>query len=146
MAASMCSRSSLASTRSSGGGAGGWSIGSAAAAASTASMAASPGPSSRRSEENGTERDSRRARLRGVVCSPHEVSAARRLLGDDAWLVVPGIRRRTDPHADQVRVATARDAVYNGATHLVVGRPILQAADPAAAFREFMEEAQWVAH
>jgi len=85
-----------------------------------------------------------RARLRGVVCSPHEVSAVRRLLGDEAWLVVPGIRRRTDPHADQVRVATARDAVTNGATHLVVGRPILQASDPAAAFQEFVEEAQWV--
>jgi orotidine-5'-phosphate decarboxylase len=83
------------------------------------------------------------AGLRGVVCSPHEVSAVRQQLGGDAWIVVPGIRRRTDPHADQVRVATAQDAVFNGATHLVVGRPILQAPDPAAAFREFVEEAQW---
>lgn len=87
----------------------------------------------------------RRAGLRGVVCSPHEVSEVRRRLGADAWIVVPGIRRRTDPHADQVRVATARDAVVNGATHLVVGRPILQAPDPAAALREFLEEAEWVA-
>ena len=45
---------------------------------------------------------------------------------------------------DQVRVASASDAVAAGATHLVVGRPILQAADPSAAFRGFLEEAQCI--
>jgi orotidine-5'-phosphate decarboxylase len=80
------------------------------------------------------------AGLRGVVCSPQEVSLLRRRLGPDVYIVVPGIRRRTDAMADQVRVATARDAVNNGATHLVVGRPILQADDPADAFQEFLKE------
>jgi orotidine-5'-phosphate decarboxylase len=84
------------------------------------------------------------AGLRGVVCSPHEVSLLRRRLGPEPYIVVPGIRRRSDPSADQARVSTATDAVTNGATHLVVGRPVLQATDPAAAFGEFMKEARCV--
>jgi orotidine-5'-phosphate decarboxylase len=82
------------------------------------------------------------AGLRGVVCSPLEVSLLRRRLGPDLYIVVPGIRRRSDPAGDQARVATAEDASSNGATHLVVGRPVLQAPDPAAAFDEFMREAR----
>jgi orotidine-5'-phosphate decarboxylase len=84
------------------------------------------------------------AGLRGVVCSPQEVSLLRRRLGPDLYIVVPGIRRRSDPLGDQVRVATAKDAVNNGATHLVVGRPVLQAPDPAAAFEEFLKEARCI--
>lgn len=84
------------------------------------------------------------AGLRGVVCSAQEVLSVRRQLGEGPYLVVPGIRRTGDTLGDQVRVATARSAVADGATHLVVGRPILQAADPAAAFREFSEEARCV--
>jgi orotidine-5'-phosphate decarboxylase len=84
------------------------------------------------------------AGLRGIVCSPHEVSLLRRRLGPDLYIVVPGIRRRTDATADQARVATARDAVDNGATHLVVGRPVLQADDPARAFDEFLKEARCI--
>jgi orotidine-5'-phosphate decarboxylase len=83
-----------------------------------------------------------RAGLRGVVCSPLEVSLLRRRLGPDLHIVVPGIRRRSDASGDQSRVATAEDASANGATHLVVGRPVLQAPDPAAAFEEFMREAR----
>jgi orotidine-5'-phosphate decarboxylase len=82
------------------------------------------------------------AGLRGVVCSPLEVSLLRRRLGPDPYIVVPGVRRRSDPAGDQARVATAKDAACNGATHLVVGRPVLQAPDPAAAFEEFMREAR----
>ena len=82
------------------------------------------------------------AGLQGVVCSPQEVSLLRRHLGPEPLIVVPGIRRRSDPVSDQARVATAKDAVMNGATHLVVGRPILQAVDPASAFEEFLEEAR----
>jgi orotidine-5'-phosphate decarboxylase len=84
------------------------------------------------------------AGLRGVVCSPQEVSLLRRRLGPDLYIIVPGIRRRSDPLGDQVRVATARDAVNNGATHLVVGRPILQARDPAAAYQELITEARCI--
>lgn len=84
------------------------------------------------------------AGLRGIVCSPHEVSLLRRRLGPDLYIVVPGIRRRSDPLADQARVATAKDAVNNGATHLVVGRPVLQAPDPAAAWEEFMKEVRCI--
>jgi orotidine-5'-phosphate decarboxylase len=84
------------------------------------------------------------AGLQGVVCSPQEVSLLRRRLGPGPRIVVPGVRRRTDAPGDQVRVATAKDAVANGATHLVVGRPVLQASDPAAAFEGFMEEARCI--
>jgi orotidine-5'-phosphate decarboxylase len=82
------------------------------------------------------------AGLQGIVCSPQEVSLLRRRLGSGPLIVVPGIRRRGDPVGDQSRVASARDAVASGATHLVVGRPVLQASDPAATFEEFLEEAR----
>jgi orotidine-5'-phosphate decarboxylase len=84
------------------------------------------------------------AGLRGIVCSPEEVSLLRRRLGPGPYIVVPGIRRRSDPQSDQSRVATAKDAANNGATHLVVGRPVLQAPDPAVAFEEFMKEARCI--
>jgi orotidine-5'-phosphate decarboxylase len=84
------------------------------------------------------------AGLAGVVCSPQEVARVRARVGPDAWIVVPGIRGRSDDLGDQVRVATAAQAVAAGATHLVVGRPILLAADPSAAFRGLLEEAQCI--
>ncbi len=85
-----------------------------------------------------------RAGLAGVVCSPQEVALVRSVVGSEAWIVVPGIRGRGDARDDQVRVATAAEAVAAGATHLVVGRPILQAPDPSAAFRGLLEEAQCI--
>jgi orotidine-5'-phosphate decarboxylase len=84
------------------------------------------------------------AGLAGVVCSPAEVASVRRVLPEDALLVVPGIRRETDAAGDQVRVATAREAVRAGATHLVVGRPVLHATDPADALKRLLEEARCV--
>lgn len=77
-----------------------------------------------------------RSGLRGVVCSSEEAGRIRRRLGPGPWIVVPGIRRPTDPAGDQVRTATPEQAVREGATHLVVGRPVLNASDPAAAFNE----------
>ena len=85
-----------------------------------------------------------RSGLAGVVCSPQEIALVRGRVGERAWIVVPGIRGRADARGDQVRVASAADAVAAGATHLVVGRPILYAADPSAAFRGLLEEAQCV--
>ena len=83
--------------------------------------------------------------LSGVVCSPREVALVRRVWPGSPLIVVPGIRRRTDSAGDQVRVSTAGDAARHGATHLVVGRPVLQAADPAAVLRELTEEASCAA-
>ena len=84
------------------------------------------------------------AGLAGVVCSPAEIEVVRRLLPDGARVVVPGIRSASDPVGDQVRVATAGAAAAAGATHLVVGRPILHAADPAAALARLASEADCV--
>jgi orotidine-5'-phosphate decarboxylase len=85
-----------------------------------------------------------RAGLAGVVCSPHEVERVRHRVGPGPLIVVPGIRRSADARGDQARVATAAEAVAAGTTHLVVGRPVLQAADPGAAFRDFLEEARCI--
>jgi orotidine-5'-phosphate decarboxylase len=69
----------------------------------------------------------------GIVCSPHEVGQMRRRLGPAALLVTPGVRPAGADVGDQKRVATPTAAVRDGSTHLVVGRPILEAADPRAA-------------
>jgi orotidine-5'-phosphate decarboxylase len=70
----------------------------------------------------------------GVVCSGKEVAAARRLW-PEGFLVVPGVRPAGDNHADQKRVITPRQALDAGASILVIGRPITQAANPDAAAR-----------
>jgi orotidine-5'-phosphate decarboxylase len=82
--------------------------------------------------------------LQGVVCSPHEIALVREVLPPGSLVVVPGIRRAGDAAGDQVRVAGAREAALAGATHLVVGRPVLQASDPSVALRELQEEAECV--
>lgn len=82
------------------------------------------------------------AGLRGVVCSPLETAAVRGRVPQSGWIVVPGIRRAADQAGDQVRTATPREASRSGATHLVVGRPILEAAHPAAVYREMTAEAR----
>lgn len=81
----------------------------------------------------------RSAGLAGVVCSAHEVARLRAEVGP-GLLVVPGIRGAVDAAGDQQRVATPGAAVRAGATHLVVGRPIVAAADPAAAFAAISAE------
>lgn len=78
------------------------------------------------------------AGLSGVVCSAHEVGPMRAALGPDALIVVPGIRRASDAPGGQSRIAGPLEAVRLGATHLVVGRPILADPDPAAALAEFL--------
>lgn len=80
------------------------------------------------------------AGLAGVVCSPREARFVRKELPAGARIVVPGIRRPTDPPDDQRRTASAADAVRAGATHLVVGRPVIASADPARALAELTEE------
>lgn len=83
-----------------------------------------------------------RSGLAGLVCSPLEVARLRGELGPKVRLVVPGIRTPGDAAGDQTRTATAREAARAGATHLVVGRPVLQAPDPAEAWARLAEEAQ----
>jgi orotidine-5'-phosphate decarboxylase len=82
------------------------------------------------------------AGLKGIVCSPLEIVVVRAALPRSAWIVVPGIRRPGDAAGDQSRTAGPAEAAKAGATHLVVGRPLLQAADPAAVLREFEEAAR----
>lgn len=69
----------------------------------------------------------------GLVCSPREVSLIRDALGEAPMLVVPGIRPVGSAAGDQARIATPEDAVAAGADWIVVGRPITEAASPAAA-------------
>jgi orotidine-5'-phosphate decarboxylase len=79
------------------------------------------------------------AGLRGVVASGAELSLLREALGPAPWIVVPGIRSPPDPPDDQARTIAPQDAVRQGATHLVVGRPITRATDPAAAYQRLVE-------
>ncbi|HMH82087.1 MAG TPA: orotidine-5'-phosphate decarboxylase [Gemmatimonadales bacterium] len=79
------------------------------------------------------------AGLRGVVASGHELALLREVLGPAPWIVVPGIRAPDDAVGDQARTIGAADAARRGATHLVVGRPITRAADPAGVYQRLME-------
>jgi orotidine-5'-phosphate decarboxylase len=86
----------------------------------------------------------RSAGFDGVVSSPHEAAAVKQSCGADFLAVTPGIRPAGSGQDDQARVTTPADAVRAGADVLVVGRPIMNAPDlaaAAAAIREEMEEA-----
>ena len=78
----------------------------------------------------------------GLVCSPNEVGALSRSLPAGTIFVTPGIRPAGGAVGDQKRVATPAAAVRDGATHLVVGRPILCAEDPRAAALAVLGEMQ----
>lgn len=80
-----------------------------------------------------------RSGLRGLVCSPLELSMLRRVLPSEMTLVTPGIRTGADKADDQKRTLSARDAMAAGASWLVIGRPIYAAADPAGAARAIFE-------
>ena len=79
--------------------------------------------------------------LDGVICSPLEIAALRKQCGPDFVLMVPGIRPVGSAADDQKRAMTPRQAVDLGATNLVVGRPIYQAADPRAAAEAIARDA-----
>ena len=76
----------------------------------------------------------------GLVCSPREVGALSKALPAGTLFITPGVRPAGAAVGDQKCVATPSDAVRDGATHLVVGRPILAADDPAAAARAIRAE------
>lgn len=79
------------------------------------------------------------AGIPGLVASPEEVASLRRLY-PAATLVIPGIRPAGSAAGDQKRTATPAAALAAGASYLVVGRPITQAADPAAAAQAIVDE------
>jgi orotidine-5'-phosphate decarboxylase len=69
----------------------------------------------------------------GIVCSPEEASSLRTIVGDQMSLVTPGIRPAGSSSGDQKRIMTPARAIAAGVDYLVVGRPIVEAADPKAA-------------
>jgi orotidine-5'-phosphate decarboxylase len=80
------------------------------------------------------------AGIDGFVCSPHEVEGIRAFAGPGAVLVVPGVRPSGSDLGDQKRVSTPAETLRLGASYLVVGRPITQAADPARAASSILDE------
>ena len=82
----------------------------------------------------------KRAGINGMVCSAEEISPLRAELGDEAMLVIPGIRPGGSDIGDQKRIATPGVAIERGASMLVVGRPITRAADPAQAAESILDE------
>jgi orotidine-5'-phosphate decarboxylase len=76
----------------------------------------------------------------GVVCSAHEVRDLKRFFGEDFLTLTPGIRPVGSAHGDQKRVTTPAEAVASGTDYIVVGRPIVEAADPVAAAKAILEE------
>jgi orotidine-5'-phosphate decarboxylase len=72
----------------------------------------------------------------GVVCSPREAARVRAAVGPSALIATPGIRAEGEARGDQARAETVEAALAAGADVLVIGRPILQAREPAAAARQ----------
>ena len=85
------------------------------------------------------------AQMDGIVLSAEEAQAMRAVVGPDMLMVTPGIRLASGEVSDQKRVMTPARAISAGADYLVVGRPITQATDPAAAARAFVAEIASVA-
>jgi len=78
--------------------------------------------------------------LDGVVCSAQEAALLRREFGGDFCLVTPGIRPADAAADDQSRIMTPRAALENGASYLVIGRPITRAVDPLRALQEISQQ------
>jgi orotidine-5'-phosphate decarboxylase len=78
--------------------------------------------------------------ITGLVCSAEETSLLRKHLHPDTLLVVPGIRPAGAAAQDQKRIATPAQAIARGASMLVIGRPITQAANPAQATQAILDE------
>lgn len=78
--------------------------------------------------------------LDGVVCSAHETTLLRSNLPSDFLLVTPGIRPAGSSSDDQKRIETPASAILKGSDYLVVGRPVTQAEDPAAAVDSILAE------
>ena len=80
-----------------------------------------------------------KAGLRGLVCSPLEIVALRKILPAPVQLVTPGIRTGAEKADDQKRTLSPREAIAAGANWLVIGRPIYAAENPRAAAEKILE-------
>ena len=80
------------------------------------------------------------AGMAGLVMSPEEVESIRALVGPGMALVTPGIRPAGSAVGDQKRIMTPALAIAGGADHLVVGRPVTEAADPAAVAEQIVAD------
>jgi orotidine-5'-phosphate decarboxylase len=80
------------------------------------------------------------AGCQGIVCSPREALAIRRSVGEGFAIVTPGIRPAGAESNDQQRIATPAQAIANGVSHIVVGRPITHASEPAQAAQAIIAE------
>lgn len=80
------------------------------------------------------------AGMGGIVCSAEEAEAVRRIVGPNLAVVTPGIRPKGSDHGDQKRVVTPAQAIRNGSSHLVVGRPIVGATDRRAVAEAILDE------
>jgi orotidine-5'-phosphate decarboxylase len=80
------------------------------------------------------------AGLDGVVASPHEIATIRQHCGPHFDIITPGIRGAGDSKGDQSRTLSAAEALAAGASYLVIGRPIIAAADPRAAAERIAAE------
>jgi orotidine-5'-phosphate decarboxylase len=78
------------------------------------------------------------AGLRGLVCSPLEITGLRKLLPPEIQLVTPGIRTGAEKSDDQKRTLSAKEAIAAGASWLVIGRPIYAAENPRAAAEKIL--------
>ena len=78
--------------------------------------------------------------VNGLVCSPEEASNLRRIAGDKMVLVTPGIRPAGSAAGDQKRIMTPAKAIAAGADYLVVGRPVVEAADPKLAAEQIVAD------
>jgi orotidine-5'-phosphate decarboxylase len=76
----------------------------------------------------------------GIVCSAAETEIVRGVIGPDMVIVTPGIRPAGSAAGDQKRTLTPGEAIAAGADHLVIGRPVIRAADPRAAAAAIMDE------
>ena len=79
-----------------------------------------------------------KANLDGVVCSPHELEMSNTILNSDSIKITPGIRD-IKVEDDQARTMNAKEAIEQGATFLVIGRPITQAHDISTALKTFSD-------
>jgi orotidine-5'-phosphate decarboxylase len=80
------------------------------------------------------------AGMDGVLASPLEIQAIRKVCGPKFLIVTPGIRMAHELHDDQRRISSPREAIKAGADYIVVGRPVTAARDPVAITRQILKE------